>query len=73
MRKKKYDASKDWTVSITFSQSREFTESEISVDSVDLILGLLGGYTAILWGVSEYFMSGYSDFKFFNSLIGSVY
>ena len=45
----------------------------MSVDALDLILGLLGGYAAILWGVMTYSMSGYESFKFNNSVIGAIY
>lgn len=58
---------------INFGQSRQFTEIEVSVDSLDLILGLIGGYTAILWGVSGFFLANYEGFKRDNSLVGAVY
>ena len=43
------------------------------MDSLDLILGLLGGYSAILWGVVAYSLGGYESFKFNNSIIGAIY
>ena len=45
----------------------------MSVDSLDLILGLLGGYSAILWGVITYSIDGFESFKFNNSVIGAIY
>ena len=45
----------------------------MTVDSLDLILGLLGGYAAILWGVITYCLSGYESFKFNNSVLGTIY
>jgi len=50
-----------------------FIEQEFSVNSLDLILGLLGGYMAILWGLLEFSFSDYEQFKYNNSVVGSVY
>ena len=41
--------------------------------SLDLILGLVGGVTAIIWSTLGLAIAPYEDFKFQSSLIGSIY
>lgn len=36
-------------------------------------MGQIGGYTALLWMVITFVMSGYETHKFRNSLIGNMY
>ena len=38
-----------------------------------MVLGLLGGYYAILWGTLKFCINGYEEFKFNNSVVGTVY
>jgi len=54
-------------------QSRSFTETTWSVNSLDLILGLVGGITAIIWSFLGIIIGPYEDFKFQNSVAGSIY
>ena len=58
---------------VEYSQSRTLITREASVDSLDLILGLLGGYLTILLGVQQIFFTRYNEFKFNNSVIGNMY
>ena len=44
-----------------------------SINSLDLILGLVGGFTAIIWSTLGLLISPYEDFKFKNSVVGSIY
>ena len=42
-------------------------------NSLDLILGLVGGFTAMIWATLAFFLVSYEEFKFQNSLVGSIY
>jgi len=44
-----------------------------SINSLDLVLGLVGGLSGIVWGFLLLVFGGYESFKLENSLIGSVY
>ena len=44
-----------------------------AVESIDLVLGLVGGFSGILWSMLAMLFGGYETFKLENSLIGSVY
>ena len=44
-----------------------------AITSLDLILGLVGGFTAIIWLLLGIIIGPYEEFKFNNSLIGSIY
>ena len=54
-------------------QSRKQNEVTWSINSLYLILGLVGGFTSIIWGFLGMVITPYEDFKFNNSLIGSIY
>ena len=54
-------------------QAREYTEVVWAIYSLDLILGLVGGFTGIIWMGLGLMIAPYEDFKFQASLIGSVY
>ena len=60
-------------INITFKQAKTVHEQEFSIESLDVMLGLIGGYTALLWGVLGYCMNGYEGFKYNNSVIGAIY
>ena len=54
-------------------QARKQTQLTWSINSLDLILGLVGGFTSIIWAFLGLIIAPYEDFKFQNSLIGSIY
>ena len=56
-----------------YQQSRAQISYTWSVDSLDLVLGLVGGLAGVIWPVLEIVFGGYESFRFENSLIGSVY
>ena len=41
--------------------------------SLDIVLGIVGGLSGIVWGVLNLVFGGYETFKLENSLIGAVY
>lgn len=43
------------------------------VDSLDIVLGLVGGFVGLIWGTLEIIFGGYESFRLQNSLIGAVY
>ena len=53
-------------------QSRKYSTVVWSINSLDLILGLVGGFTAMIWATLAFCISNYEDFSFQQSLIGSV-
>ena len=49
-----------------------YTEDWV-IDSLDVVLGLVGGFTGLLWAALSILLGGYETFKLENSLIGAVY
>ena len=58
---------------ITWYQSRVVDEVSWSINSLDLVLGLVGGVCGIVWSGLAMVLGGYETFKLENSLIGAVY
>ena len=54
-------------------QAREYSESEWGVDSLDILLGVIGGFTGLIWDLLDYLLGGYQSFRFTSSLIGEIY
>ena len=54
-------------------QAREYTEIIWSIQSIDLILGLVGGFVGVIWTGLALLVGPYEEFKFQTSLVGSVY
>ena len=48
-------------------------EIEWSVNSLDIVLGLVGGFVGLIWGVCSFVLGSYEAFKLENSLIGAFY
>ena len=44
-----------------------------TVKTLDIVIGQVGGYTALMWMLIGFIFDGYENFKFTNSLIGHVY
>ena len=40
------------------------------VKALNVVIGQIGGYTALLWMLIKLFFNDYESFKFSNSLIG---
>ena len=58
---------------INFSLSRSQFKSKWTVKSLNLVLGQIGGYTALLWMVITFVMTGFEGHKYTNSLISKIY
>ena len=56
-----------------YIQSRRQNIQEWSVVSLDLVLGLVGGLSGIIWSVLAMLFGGFESFKLDNSMIGSIY
>ena len=54
-------------------QSRVQDTETWAINSLDKVLGLVGGLSGIVWGFLSLVLGGYESFKLENSLIGSVY
>jgi hypothetical protein len=50
-----------------------YLETTWSINSLDLILGLVGGFTSIIWSFLGLLIAPYEDFKFQNSVAGNIY
>ena len=44
-----------------------------TAQSFDVLLGIIGGFTALLWGILSSSMENYESFKFGTSLISEMY
>ena len=43
------------------------------MQSLDIVLGTVGGFSSLVWALLFFFFGGYEDFKLQNSLISSIY
>ena len=60
-------------LSFMYVQANEVYEEEWVIQSLDIVLGLVGGFTGLLWSVTAMIIGGYESFKFESSLIGALY
>ena len=67
------DDSEDNEFLISFSQSRNLVKEKWVVVSLNNVFGLIGGYTALLWMMITFVLSGYEAHKFRSSLISSIF
>ena len=68
------DGGNDGTnLAIWFTKSPTITHQEFAIHSLDTVLGLIGGYSALLWAFVHYCLGDYEAFKFQNSILGTVY
>ena len=58
---------------IDYVQSRKATEQEYAINSLDLILGFVGGLSAVIFYLMELVLGNFEDFKVHNMLLGSFY
>ena len=57
----------------SYQQARQIFKITWSVKSLNVVIGQIGGYTALLWMLVKFLFNDYENFKFSNSLIGQVY
>ena len=55
------------------SQDRQYFEVTWTVTSIDILLGLIGGFVSLIWSLLGYFLGGYENFRFQQELISEVY
>ena len=60
-------------LSFMYVQANEVFEEEWVIQSLDIVLGLVGGFTGLLWSATAMILGGYETFKFESSLIGALY
>ena len=58
---------------MNYTQARQVYEMDVAIQSLDIVLGLVGGFTGLLWSALAILLGGYETFKLENSLIGAVY
>ena len=57
----------------TFTQSRKNITTQWSVDSIDLILGFIGGMSEVIWTILAGAMTSYLNFNFESGMIRNFY
>lgn len=60
-------------IEVIYSQS--FVQHEViwQVQSLDSVLGVVGGFVGLIWSTLNLVLGGYEAFKLENSLIGAIY
>lgn len=61
------------TTEVKWIQSRAQYTEVWSISSLDIVLGLVGGLSGIVWAFLAILLGSYETFKFENSLIGAIY
>ena len=56
-----------------FRSSRKVNKESWKINSLDLVLGLVGGLSSIIWGFLLLIFGNYESFKLENSIIGQIY
>ena len=54
-------------------QDRSYHDTTWSVNSIDIVLGLIGGFIGLIWDMLGYTIGGYQSFKFSTALISELY
>ena len=57
----------------SYTQSRKQVNQQWSINSLDIVLGLVGGLAGIVWGLMALVFGPYEAFKLENSMISAVY
>ena len=57
----------------TFVQARKFTQTEWTITSFDIVLGLIGGFVGLIWDSLGFLLGNYESFKFNTAIIGEIY
>lgn len=58
---------------VAYSQSRTVNEAEYAINSLDILLGVVGGLSAVVWGGMSLVLDGYENFKLDHDLTSRVY
>ena len=56
-----------------FIQSRVQYTNVWSIQSLDIVIGLVGGVSAVVWAVLDKLLGDYEKFMYENSIVGSIY
>lgn len=54
-------------------QARPYTVTEWTVSSLDVVLGVIGGFVGLIWDVLGFSLGGYQAFKFNTALMAGLY
>ena len=54
-------------------QNRKYTEIQWTITSLDIVMGLIGGFIGLIWDTLGLTLKGYESFKFSSSFIGEIY
>ena len=61
------------SIDVIYVQSKVQYEEAWQIQSLDAVLGLVGGFVGLIWGTLSFFLGGYETFKLHNSLISAIY
>ena len=56
-----------------FIQARKYYKTQWTVESFDLVFGLIGGFVGLIWDSLGFFLGNYESFKFNTAIIGEIY
>ena len=48
----------------SFVQSRKYQNTEWTITSFDIVMGLIGGFVGLIWDGLGYWLGNYESFKF---------
>ena len=54
-------------------QDRFYQSDQWNRSSLDMLLGLIGGFTGLIWAITEYMIGGYENFRFSQEIISEIY
>ena len=54
-----YEGGKNGSIYISYWQAREVYDEEWAIESLDIVLGLVGGFTGLLWTALAILLGGY--------------
>ena len=67
------DENKNASVVIHYSQSRKSNSLSYAINSLDLVLGLVGGFSSIVLVTMQIVLGGFENFRLQNTLIRHFY
>lgn len=54
-------------------QDRHYSETEWTVRSIDIVLGIIGGFIGLIWDLLGFSLGGYQSYKFNMAMMNETY
>ena len=58
---------------MSYVQSNMIEQTQVAVDSLDVVMGVVGGLAAVIWSILHFLFDDYQLFKLQNSIISQIY